>query len=247
MIYHKSPIYNEQITVMKDDIVHFREICAVRVGNKMKAKEDLRIIKTKKNIEYSFLKLLKTIPFQKMTIKQILEEALINRGTFYHHYIDKYDLAEQVAMAELDRGEGRLLRCLAYAEKLPLSSWWEHMEPFSPDEIEMWFLLADIPLNGGTFETEYKKMVYNHFYRYISKYINQQKYDTHIQNHDTNKQDHNTNKQDYNIKKQGHEEAQISLMTLAAVQLYTGYFPFYKQSSDDPSFEEYIRAANAVL
>ena len=74
-------------------------------------------------------------------------------------------------------------------------------------------------------------MVYNHFYRYISKYINQQKYDTHIQNHDTNKQDHN-------IKIQGHEEAQISLMTLAAVQLYTGYFPFYKQSSDDPSFEE---------
>lgn len=55
---------------------------------------DLRVIKTKKNIELSFILLLNEKGFYKITIQDILDAALINRTTFYKHYADKYQLAE---------------------------------------------------------------------------------------------------------------------------------------------------------
>jgi len=55
---------------------------------------DLRVIKTRKNIENVFLSLLTEKDFHKITIQDILDRALINRSTFYKHYTDKYQLAE---------------------------------------------------------------------------------------------------------------------------------------------------------
>lgn len=54
---------------------------------------DLRVIKTKKNIESSFISLLLEKDFHKITVQDILDRALINRSTFYKHYVDKYELA----------------------------------------------------------------------------------------------------------------------------------------------------------
>lgn len=58
--------------------------------------KDLRVIKTRKNIEESFIKLLSQKDFSKITVQDILSEALINRSTFYKHYKDKYDVSEQL-------------------------------------------------------------------------------------------------------------------------------------------------------
>ncbi|WP_238861561.1 TetR family transcriptional regulator [Clostridium sp. YIM B02569] len=55
---------------------------------------DLRVIKTKRNIEESFIYLLGQKDFYKITVQDILDKALINRSTFYKHYTDKYKLAE---------------------------------------------------------------------------------------------------------------------------------------------------------
>lgn len=55
---------------------------------------DLRVIKTRKNIETSFIYLLSQKSFHKITVQDILDKALINRTTFYKHYLDKYQLAE---------------------------------------------------------------------------------------------------------------------------------------------------------
>lgn len=55
---------------------------------------DLRVIKTRKNIEVSFIYLLREKDFGKITVQDILDKALINRSTFYTHYTDKYQLAE---------------------------------------------------------------------------------------------------------------------------------------------------------
>lgn len=55
---------------------------------------DLRVIKTRKNIEISFIYLLDKKDFYKITVQDILDTALINRSTFYKHYSDKYQLAE---------------------------------------------------------------------------------------------------------------------------------------------------------
>ena len=58
----------------------------------MKDKMDLRIIKTKKILYNTLLKLMRQKNFEKIKISDICEEALINRSTFYAHYEDKYDL-----------------------------------------------------------------------------------------------------------------------------------------------------------
>lgn len=57
---------------------------------------DLRVIKTKKTIENSFWNLLKKKDFEKITIKEITDQALIGKTTFYYHYVDKYDLAQKL-------------------------------------------------------------------------------------------------------------------------------------------------------
>lgn len=63
---------------------------------------DLRVIKTRKNIETSFIYLLKQKDFYKITVQDILDTALINRSTFYKHYEDKYQLAQTLCNEVLD-------------------------------------------------------------------------------------------------------------------------------------------------
>lgn len=59
-------------------------------------KTDRRVKYTIMVIRQSFVKLLKTKPIAKITIKEICEEADINRATFYAHYQDQYDLLQQI-------------------------------------------------------------------------------------------------------------------------------------------------------
>lgn len=61
--------------------------------------EDLRVIKTKRNIKNAFLELLSEKSINNITVQNILDLALINRATFYKYYHDKYDLAEQLSMS----------------------------------------------------------------------------------------------------------------------------------------------------
>lgn len=41
------------------------------------------------------------MPFEKLTTTLLIKECLISKGTFYAHYLDKYDLAEQLIDREL--------------------------------------------------------------------------------------------------------------------------------------------------
>lgn len=54
-----------------------------------------RRTKTKKVLESALIKLMVERGFEKISVKDLTEEADINRGTFYLHYKDKYDLLEQ--------------------------------------------------------------------------------------------------------------------------------------------------------
>lgn len=62
----------------------------------MKEKVDLRIVKTKKILFDTLLKLMKQKSFDKIKISDICDEALINRSTFYAHYEDKYELLDDL-------------------------------------------------------------------------------------------------------------------------------------------------------
>lgn len=70
---------------------------------------DLRVVKTRRNIEQTFLRLLQDHPFDKITVRMVCEEALVNKGTFYRHYEDKYDLARKTTDDELQRLHDEIL------------------------------------------------------------------------------------------------------------------------------------------
>ncbi|KOS62120.1 TetR/AcrR family transcriptional regulator [Lysinibacillus agricola] len=56
---------------------------------------DRRVVKTRKEIRKALLSLMDEKDFEVITVLDITERANINRGTFYLHYIDKYDLLEK--------------------------------------------------------------------------------------------------------------------------------------------------------
>lgn len=58
--------------------------------------EDHRTRVTKMLIRKAFLDLLAQKPIQSITIKELCAAAGINRGTFYTHYQDIYELLEQI-------------------------------------------------------------------------------------------------------------------------------------------------------
>lgn len=58
--------------------------------------EDIRIYKTKQNIYHCLIDLLEVKTFNKITIKDICNQAMISKSTFYAHFKDKYDLIEKV-------------------------------------------------------------------------------------------------------------------------------------------------------
>lgn len=68
----------------------------------MKQKEDLRITRTKKLIKDAFINLMQEKSYEHITIQDIAEKAMINRNTFYLHYVDKVDLLQKMSNACLD-------------------------------------------------------------------------------------------------------------------------------------------------
>ena len=58
--------------------------------------EDLRVKRTKKLITQAFFGLLRKKKFEKISIQEIADLAMINRATFYAHYADKQDLYDSL-------------------------------------------------------------------------------------------------------------------------------------------------------
>lgn len=62
----------------------------------MPRNEDRRIKRTKKAMTEALAKLLLEKPLNNISVREIAEIADINRGTFYLHYRDVYDMAEHL-------------------------------------------------------------------------------------------------------------------------------------------------------
>ncbi|WP_312475630.1 TetR/AcrR family transcriptional regulator [Neobacillus sp.] len=56
---------------------------------------DRRIIRTKRLIRDALTELMEEKGFEAITVRDLTEKADINRGTFYLHYRDKFDLLDQ--------------------------------------------------------------------------------------------------------------------------------------------------------
>ncbi len=58
--------------------------------------ENPQFVRTDKAIKQALIALLKTKPFEKITVQDILDETPVTRSTFYKHYHDKYEIAEKM-------------------------------------------------------------------------------------------------------------------------------------------------------
>lgn len=56
---------------------------------------------TKNLLSQAFIEQLNRKPFDKITIKDIVDEAGVNRNTFYYYYSDVYDLLEEIFKKEM--------------------------------------------------------------------------------------------------------------------------------------------------
>ena len=63
---------------------------------------DLRVIKTRESIQTQMIRLLETVPFEKITVNQLIAACRINRSTFYRNYEDKYDLIRKICQEQLN-------------------------------------------------------------------------------------------------------------------------------------------------
>ncbi|MFC6261652.1 TetR/AcrR family transcriptional regulator [Levilactobacillus fujinensis] len=53
---------------------------------------NLKMIDTERKIQHAFIKLVMQEGFDHLTVQELSQAAQINRGTFYLHYLDKFDL-----------------------------------------------------------------------------------------------------------------------------------------------------------
>ncbi len=60
------------------------------------SREDRRVRKTKAQLRQSLARLMAEKPLKDITVKELTEDADVNRGTFYSHYKDIYDLRDQM-------------------------------------------------------------------------------------------------------------------------------------------------------
>ena len=82
---------------------------------------------TREAIKTSLIRLLSARPLEKITVKDIVDDCNITRGTFYYHYQDIYAVIEDIINAETDKivatcGDGEnweenLLRAFSFTDR----------------------------------------------------------------------------------------------------------------------------------
>ena len=81
------------------------------------AQEDKRIRRTKKLLRQALTRLMQQKDFPSITVTDVVREADINRGTFYAHYRDVYDLIADIQPRETSTLEPVLTRAMDYLEE----------------------------------------------------------------------------------------------------------------------------------
>lgn len=98
-------------------------------------KNDRRIRRTRAAIQSAFLKLIYEKDINKITIKELCEQADINKSTFYLHYQDIYDL-EARFKEEVSEKVYRIILEYEVGELIPKAP-------------EIWLRILNLPLDDG--------------------------------------------------------------------------------------------------
>ncbi|MCV3763520.1 TetR/AcrR family transcriptional regulator [Companilactobacillus farciminis] len=122
--------------------------------------EDLRIIKTVRDIQIGFIELLQTKSFDKITVNDICRTSLVGRSTFYHHYTDKYDLLEQMIQEQASTFDQLLFNRMQEIDQDRLLI--ELYDGLNKDT-RVIITLLKIPLEKGSLKSFYLKSLKKYF------------------------------------------------------------------------------------
>ena len=80
--------------------------------------EDLRVRRTRKHLIQALIELTIEKGFAALTVQDIADRAMVNRATFYRHYLDKHDLLDKYMQEvyELTADQEQLPAASPYAE-----------------------------------------------------------------------------------------------------------------------------------
>lgn len=84
----------------------------------MAGKQNQRVRLTKQLLSNSLIKLLNDKPIGKITIKELCENAGLNRSTFYLYYADQYALLDEIETELIDHAQEHLLKIDSDANSL---------------------------------------------------------------------------------------------------------------------------------
>ena len=88
------------------------------MAQKSEAKEDLRVQRTRKLLQQALIELTVEMGFAVVTVREITNRAMVNRSTFYRHYLDKYDLLNRY----MDDVQAQVAEAALLAEKTAQTS-----------------------------------------------------------------------------------------------------------------------------
>ncbi|KSU84440.1 transcriptional regulator, TetR family [Fictibacillus enclensis] len=137
---------------------------------------DRRIRRTKQMIRDALTELMEDVGFDAITVRDLTEKADINRGTFYLHYKDKFDLLEQCEREVLDE----LAQVQGHVEGLQLENFYEHFnrgEPL-PFIVKLFEYLKENgafmrvilgPKGDPLFQVKLKEMLAEHLLKHMVK------------------------------------------------------------------------------
>lgn len=94
--------------------------------------EKLQVRRTRKLLRDALVELIEERGFERLTVSEITERAMVSRAAFYRHYTDKFHLVEQIFDEAMD-GLREAATSSAVPPPDPLASWtrfFEHIDAY---------------------------------------------------------------------------------------------------------------------
>lgn len=103
----------------------------IKKGTYTMSIENRKILKSQYAIKQAFIELMSIKNFDQITVQDISDKANVGRRTFYHHYLDKYDLLSKVIEEHINELKGICESTLDYNPNTTYKtdiSWFKYFE-----------------------------------------------------------------------------------------------------------------------
>ncbi len=131
-------------------------------------KEDPRIARTRKILQQAFLTLLQAHDYDDITVQNILDQAEVNRTTFYKHYLNKEALAIQI----IDNFQSKILQPIL-EQRFTLSM--EEFSKIATPLLQKYRTQMQVLLKINTRHINFRQITLTHIKQAFLQVVNHQK------------------------------------------------------------------------